>query len=213
MRFQGKLSNWNDEKGFGFVEPNGGGNRAFVHIKSFAKSSRRPVEGDILIYEQTEEQPGKFKALNVTLAADNKRKKNDSRAQQYKSRRSSKRTLEKSLSLSFCLIIFYLVMTQTLPKELFWFLIGANVLTFIFYWIDKRAAQHRQRRVPEANLHMMSLLGAWPSALLAQLKLRHKSSKAEFLRVYRVTIAVNIAAVFWLFSEQGNQFLSIFGIK
>jgi hypothetical protein len=32
MRFQGKVFNWNDDKGFGFFEPNGGGERAFVHM-------------------------------------------------------------------------------------------------------------------------------------------------------------------------------------
>lgn len=34
MKLQGQVVNWNDDKGFGFVEPNGGGDRAFVH-KSF----------------------------------------------------------------------------------------------------------------------------------------------------------------------------------
>ncbi|MEH6454645.1 MAG: DUF1294 domain-containing protein, partial [Psychromonas sp.] len=34
MKFQGKISNWQDGKGFGFVEPTGGGQRAFVHIKA-----------------------------------------------------------------------------------------------------------------------------------------------------------------------------------
>ncbi|MFN5835681.1 MAG: cold-shock protein, partial [Pseudanabaena sp.] len=31
MRFQGKISDWNDERGFGFVTPNGGGPKAFLH--------------------------------------------------------------------------------------------------------------------------------------------------------------------------------------
>lgn len=29
VRFAGRISEWNDEKGFGFVVPNGGGERAF----------------------------------------------------------------------------------------------------------------------------------------------------------------------------------------
>ena len=32
MKLQGKIVNWNDKKGFGFVEPNGGGERAFMFI-------------------------------------------------------------------------------------------------------------------------------------------------------------------------------------
>ena len=70
MRFQGRIKNWNDDKGFGFIEPNGGGNRSFVHIKSFHKPSRRPVEGDIIVYEQVKDAKGKFKALNIRFARE-----------------------------------------------------------------------------------------------------------------------------------------------
>jgi cold shock CspA family protein len=31
MRDQGRLTDWDDEKGFGFVTPENGGLRAFVH--------------------------------------------------------------------------------------------------------------------------------------------------------------------------------------
>lgn len=34
MRLQGKISEWNDARGFGFVQPNGGGERCFVHIRA-----------------------------------------------------------------------------------------------------------------------------------------------------------------------------------
>lgn len=41
MRYQGKITDWKDDKGFGFVTPNGGGPRVFVHIKSFSSRQRR----------------------------------------------------------------------------------------------------------------------------------------------------------------------------
>ena len=47
MRFQGRITNWNDDKGFGFAIPNGGGDKAFVHVKALM-SKRRPVEGDLI---------------------------------------------------------------------------------------------------------------------------------------------------------------------
>ena len=37
MRYLGRVTDWNDTKGFGFVMPNGGGDRAFVHVKAFER--------------------------------------------------------------------------------------------------------------------------------------------------------------------------------
>ena len=51
MRLQGKVKTWNDEKGYGFVEQNGGGERVFLHISAFSTRGRRPGEGDLVTYE------------------------------------------------------------------------------------------------------------------------------------------------------------------
>jgi hypothetical protein len=39
MRLQGKVKTWHDEKGYGFVEQNGGGERVFLHISAFGTRS------------------------------------------------------------------------------------------------------------------------------------------------------------------------------
>lgn len=51
MRHVGRITKWNDAKGFGFVTPHNGDARAFVHIKAFQVSGRRPVEGDLISYD------------------------------------------------------------------------------------------------------------------------------------------------------------------
>ena len=68
MRFQGKVKNWNDDKGFGFVEPNGGGQRAFVHIKAFKTRARRPVTDDVITYELVREKDNRYKAEKIQFA-------------------------------------------------------------------------------------------------------------------------------------------------
>jgi cold shock CspA family protein len=50
MRYQGKITDWKDDRGFGFITPNGGGAKVFVHISAFRKSEGRPVRNDLVTY-------------------------------------------------------------------------------------------------------------------------------------------------------------------
>ena len=51
MRYQGRLTDWNDNRGFGFIPPDSGGDRVFVHISAFGKAQRRPVGNELVTYE------------------------------------------------------------------------------------------------------------------------------------------------------------------
>lgn len=57
---------------------------------------------------------------------------------------------------------------------------------------DKRSAEAgEQRRIPEATLHLMELLGGWPGALLAQRKFRHKTSKISYQIAFWSIVALH----------------------
>jgi cold shock CspA family protein len=70
MRYQGKITHWKDDKGFGFITPNGGGQQVFVHIKSFANRQRRPSIESSVIYEMKTDAKGRPQAENVVYVGD-----------------------------------------------------------------------------------------------------------------------------------------------
>lgn len=51
MRYQGRITEWKDERGFGFITPNGGGAKVFVHFKAVRKGEPRPAANELVTYE------------------------------------------------------------------------------------------------------------------------------------------------------------------
>ncbi len=72
---------------------------------------------------------------------------------------------------------------------------AASLAGLVVYAVDKRAAVRGARRVPEARLHSLSLLGGWPGALLAMRLFKHKRRKAAFVRVFWLTVLVHLAVL------------------
>jgi cold shock CspA family protein len=67
MGYQGKITDWKDDRGFGFITPSGGGASVFVHISAFKKGQRRPAGNELVTYELLND-PGKgFRAQNVVF--------------------------------------------------------------------------------------------------------------------------------------------------
>ena len=44
MRYQGKITRWKDDKGFGFITPDDGGNDLFVHFSEIKMSGYATLE-------------------------------------------------------------------------------------------------------------------------------------------------------------------------
>ena len=69
--------------------------------------------------------------------------------------------------------------------------LAISALTFAVYAFDKATAQAGRWRTPEKTLHLLAVAGGWPGALLAQQLFRHKTSKARFIAVFWLTVALN----------------------
>jgi cold shock CspA family protein len=67
MRFDGTIKSWNDERGFGFIEPNQGGQQIFVHIKAFKGLRQHPQPNQRVSFQVEVGPQGKKRAINAEL--------------------------------------------------------------------------------------------------------------------------------------------------
>jgi cold shock protein len=65
----GTVKFFNDQKGYGFIAPEGGGNDAFVHITAVERAGMRTLEKDQRVsYELEQDRRGKMSAVNLQSA-------------------------------------------------------------------------------------------------------------------------------------------------
>ena len=129
------------------------------------------------------------------------------RRQEQQAAFESGRTAKLLMVAAVYAVLAVLIFMGKLPTAVGLWYAGLGVLTFLFYWKDKRAAQQGGWRTPEKTLHLLSLLGGWPAAWLAQVYLRHKSQKTEFRVVYYVTAVGNLALLAYVAKNGWSDFL------
>ena len=67
----GTVKFFNDTKGYGFIQPDGGGNDAFVHMTAVEQAGMRTLrEGQRLSYELAPDRRGKMAAAGLKSAED-----------------------------------------------------------------------------------------------------------------------------------------------
>jgi cold shock CspA family protein len=69
MRFTGKLTTWDDNRGFGFITPDEGGQDIFVHVSQMPRGIR-PMIGRAFGFEVALNPKGKKNAVGVYVLLD-----------------------------------------------------------------------------------------------------------------------------------------------
>jgi uncharacterized membrane protein YsdA (DUF1294 family)/cold shock CspA family protein len=197
MRYQGRITTWKDDKGFGFITPNGGGEQVFLHISSFSSRQRRPEGSELVTYELTVDGKGRSQAIAVAFVGE----------RPTPSSVPGRSNLPPIFAVCFLFFVIGTVFAGRLPIAILALYIIASIVAFFAYAFDKSAAVRNQWRTQESTLHLFALLGGWPGALAAQRLLRHKSTKASFQATFWVTVVLNCGALGWLLSPSGARTL------
>lgn len=200
MRFEGTIKSWNDDRGFGFIEPTQGGQEIFVHIKAFKGLRERPQAGQRLTFQVELGPQGKKRAFNVEplqLAR---------KASPIAQKRGPAQWGTAGLFAipAFLVVVLLGYLLGQPPGWALWIYALVSAMTFLAYAFDKSAATRGAWRIKESTLHLLAIIGGWPGALVAQQVMRHKSSKAEFRSVFWFTVVLNIVGFAVLASPYGE---------
>ena len=201
MRARGKITSWNDQQGYGFVTPAAGGKQVFVHIKAFSNRNRRPEIGELVSFALSADRQGRPCAVKATYAGE--RLHNESKQKNG--------YLPVTGAALFLLIVGVAALTARIPHFIFAFYLAASLLALVMYALDKSAARKGAWRTQESTLHLLSLAGGWPGALVAQQLLRHKTRKQPFRSIFWLTVLLNCSAFIWLLTPVGASALQSLG--
>lgn len=193
----GKISDWKEEKGFGFIAPKSGGKTIFFHINNYSRSHKRPLKNLEVQYSISTDQRGRKCAMEVCPIKGHKNN----------GRELTQKFISIVLFGIFSAVLFFLYSSNLIPIELVYLYVIMCIVTFLIYAKDKNAAVGGKWRTPESTLHTLSLLGGWPGAKIAQSFLRHKSKKMPFRVTYWVTVVANCGALYWLVTPKGSMWL------
>lgn len=171
----GKIVQWEDAKGFGWVECEG--KRFFAHIKDFGRGQRRPRAGEEVRFIEGMDAKGRTCAKRVVFVKEGR------------GHVGSRGWLQLGLFLPLPLLAL-----RELPG-VWWMgaggMLTVSLITYGMYAHDKKRAESGEWRVAESTLHLAELLGGWPGALIAQRRLRHKCSKTSFQVVFWLVVILH----------------------
>lgn len=190
MAQQGELIEWNDERGFGFIRPDDGSPRLFVHISQIARIATRPRTGDRVSYAVGPGRDGKSAAIGVTIAGANPLKgRSLARGVEVAAPRHNRIRPYIGLALLALLLSGWLAGSISVVLVALYLVLG--LASAWLYYSDKQSAQAGEWRTSEAMLHGLDLALGIIGGLLAQQLFRHKTAKPGFAAVTYLIAAVH----------------------
>lgn len=190
----GKIVQWDEEKGYGFIQTQALEEPIFFHASTLTAREHTPQEGEaITIKAQYDANKKRWQATEVTSATRQQR----ANAQQKRDN-ALIRPMQNKLIWAIPVALIYLIALYTQVPKLALSNLFISLIAFALYAWDKRCALKQSSRIPETSLHSVALIGGWAGALIARYLFRHKTQKQPFVSLFWLTVILNIAATAYL---------------
>ncbi|MFC3914342.1 cold-shock protein [Pseudaeromonas sharmana] len=182
MHFQGRITDWSQERGYGFIEPHGATQRVYLNVNAFASLSRLPQDGDIVVYQADIDQIHRPEAREAWLLDD------------WKQRREVRRPSVLPVTLG-CISWFVLLLLgiqyDRLPALLPILYLLASLLALFAQPGKESTALSPHLTKLQKLLPALTLLGGWPGLMFA----RHRQALGERQRLAWLGWLVSINVV------------------
>ncbi|GAA5001534.1 DUF1294 domain-containing protein [Acinetobacter puyangensis] len=204
-RYQGRLVEWHDEQGYGFIQgiSDPKHQRVFLHIKSFQRSGPRPIQGCVVEYDLGLDNQSRPQAINVSYVKAGQVKGKQSAASASKQSKKNAWHPMYILMLIYWVALFVLSSFGKLPMLSIMIIMLINAYTYWLYQKDKQAALNGDFRISEQHLLLMNVLGGWTAAWFARQHFRHKTQKQPFKTYFALSIVLNLVLIaFAVFAQE-----------
>jgi uncharacterized membrane protein YsdA (DUF1294 family)/cold shock CspA family protein len=201
--YEGIIKSWKGDKGFGFIQPNGGGKDIFIHIRDLKHSNYQPQQGDNVCFRVVADKGGKMRAYDAFIKGQEIARQQIRTKSFDKNQPKTYVKREDRLGMKALLLIAaipfvasaFLIQQKHIFFPFFVYLL-MSLVTFLIYAVDKTKAHKNEWRTSEQTIHLFELLGGWPGALITQRVIRHKNKKTSFQVIFWLIVIIHI--VVWL---------------
>ncbi len=185
MDMIGTISEWDAEKGYGFITLSGQPKRIFFQLSDINQTGRLPQVDDYVRFQLTKDVYGTIRATHIERPA--------------------------TFNFAVALVVWFAsVLSASVylfdysPIScLLYFLISA--ISYAIYAFDKSAEQRGSWRVPSLSLYLLALIGGWPGAILAQALLYYRYHDDQFKATLWLIALANFSLFCWTLTAQGNE--------
>ena len=220
QRTRGTVRMWDDEKGFGFIEPEDGGADVFLHMRALGGNTVRPASGALVTYCVTTDEIGRPRAVFARVETGGRRAEPTFRPlpipvqpRHAPGPLRRQQGLRGSQSVGWAFVGSAGFIGTLAGAAHFHYLEwwvpaaygAASSLTFVAYAWDKVRAMDGGWRVAENTLHFLELLGGWPGALFAQRCLRHKTAKLGYQVIFWLIVTAHLGLWAWWVVGRGKS--------
>ncbi len=139
MAITGTVTEWNENKGYGYISVNDQPIKIVFHISDFSGNSMRPQVCENVVFSLTKDPNGNLRAIDI--------------------KRPIAFTFPMALTIWFAAMVVGSIYLLNYPVIVIDYLLLISGFTYLLYGVDKSISSSENWQVPEVVFHLFGLAG------------------------------------------------------